>query len=245
MNKSRFSSVPQSGAKARRRGVSPARSKGRKPGLSPQSVAAKSQDGWLGGARRAAYAQPRLLVAAMLLMLGATIWWAVAKTSSGSTTTTGIGTTTPKAYELSDLPALVEAYGKRRAGAQTRRFGLTEVDITPNSPSDERQPTFRPNGDLIAFASNGKDSNNDGFVDALNTDGTGGTPRYHIWVMNRNGTEQRQITGLTSSTVVNGQIIVHGDKDRDQMYPAWSPDGNQLVYIDTGIYQGTAGKAQL
>ncbi len=98
-------------------------------------------------------------------------------------------------------------------------FNLTDVDLTPNSPSDEREPQFSPSGELIVFRSNGRDGDNDGRIDSFNAE-----RRYHIWVMNSNGGTQRQLTGLSGA-----------DVNRDQKRPSWSPDGSQVVYVDENV----------
>jgi hypothetical protein len=157
-----------------------------------------------------------------------------------------------KPLSLADLPNLMRQYGEQRKVAQgatatasgasgaesrtasavtTRAFPLTEVDLTPGNISDEREPAVRPSGDFIAFVSNGVDNVNnttgatgaDGRLDP-NAKGT----HYHIWIMRRNGTGQRQVTGFGADTA------------RSQRHPSWSPDGNRLVYVD-----GTGTTAQL
>ncbi|HEX8551619.1 MAG TPA: carboxypeptidase regulatory-like domain-containing protein [Abditibacteriaceae bacterium] len=118
------------------------------------------------------------------------------------------------ASSLADLPQRISDYGRRReaaSGSTTRRFALTERDLTPNTASDDREPVFSPNGDYIAFRSNRTDSA--GAVGSF----------YHIWVMNRDGSGLQQITGL-SGTASAG---------RSQSKPSWSPSGNDLVYIDS------------
>lgn len=120
----------------------------------------------------------------------------------------------------------------------TSGFNLGEIDLTPGnripangnnpetfsgSPSDERDPAFSPLGDLIAFRSNGADNGGDGTIDAVNGNG-----RYHIWVMNADGSEQRQVTGFGA------------DASRNQMRPSWSSEG-LLVYVDERVPSNMGG----
>lgn len=110
-----------------------------------------------------------------------------------------------------------------KAAVTTKAFALTEVDLTPGNISDEREPAVRPSGDFIAFVSNGVDivNNVTGAVGAdQKIDRNTKTAQYHIWVMRRNGSGQRQITGFSI------------DSARSQRHPSWSPDGNRLVYVD-------------
>lgn len=202
---------------------------------------------------RRALAQPRFLLAtlAMASALGGASYLATAQTKLPSVKMRSASTRS-KPVTLSDLPGLVQSYGANRTltsasktsgttsttrsktGSQTRAisngdgtvsgFNLTEVDLTSGSPSDEREPVYSPDGSRVLFRSNGADSNNDGKIDALGTNG-----KYHIWVMNSDGTGQTQLTGKTNS-----------DRNVDQFRPSWAPDGNQLVYVN-----GTGAGAQL
>ncbi len=150
---------------------------------------------------------------------------------------------------LSDLPGLVAQYGEsqrlaatpassttgrttRNVGTGVTGFNLVESDLTPNSPSDEREPSVSPNGDFIAFTSTGADANNDGKIDSLSNGGL-----KHIWIMNRDGTGQRQLTGLIGNV----------DVARNQSHPTWSPDGNQIAYSDedTAANSPNLGGSQL
>jgi len=193
--------------------------------------------------RRAAYAQPRALVAMMVTVLMASTWWALAqRTDSGEPQTTQAagGATSAgkrKPFSWADLPGMVHDYGQRRAAASlntantgTRRFALTEVDLTPGNVSDERDPSYRPNGDFIAFSSNGVDANADGRLDAGVTTAN---KRYHIWIMRRDGTGARQVTGVNASDPA---------ANRDQRFPTWSPDGNRIVYVDGNLVNNTAAQ---
>lgn len=209
---------------------------------------------------RSAFAQPRLLtkVMFMLLMLvavGGSSWWAMAQSSgngakraplslkdlpnmvvefgrqrqlqaaSGASTQSN-GTSASAVASTSATRAAVVT----RANT-SKNFGVTEVDLTAGNISDEREPSVRPSGDFIAFASTGVDLVNnttfatvpDGKIDA-NNKGT----QYHIWIMRRDGTGQRQVSGFSI------------DASRDQRHPSWSPDGNRIVYID-----GSGTQAQL
>ena len=130
-------------------------------------------------------------------------------TTNAATTTTANGAT--------------KAAGVTANAITTKNFALVETDLTPGNISDEREPSVRPSGDFIAFASNGVDLVNnttlvagpDGKIDANNKGN-----QYHIWIMRRDGTGQRQVSGFSIDT------------NRDQRHPSWSPDGNRLVYID-------------
>lgn len=190
---------------------------------------------------RRALAQPRFLLGAAAFALAGATWAAFAAPSTPKKAPvamphTSAGQSKSKPLSLDDLPGLVAQYGESKrlkalatSGRTTRAvgtgqsgFNLVETDLTPGSPSDERQPVVSPGGDFIAFVSNGADTNNDGQIDALNAQG-----KFHVWLMNRNGTGQRQLTGLNA--MLNGTT---GDINRNQARPSWSPDGNQLVYID-------------
>lgn len=195
------------------------------------------------GARRA-WAQPRFLFgAAAFTLAGATLAsYAVPLSAKDPVAMPHIAASQGKSkpLTLNDLPKMVEQYGQANlvkslgasatTGGRTTSaigtgqtgFNLVETDLTPNSPSDERQPAVSPTGDFIAFMSNGADTNNDGVIDSLNADG-----KYHIWIMNRNGSGQRQLTGV--SAILNGTT---GDINRNQRHPSWSSDGNRLVYED-------------
>ncbi len=184
---------------------------------------------------RRALVQPRFLLAmtAMASALGGISFLANAQTGSAP-----VKTTSSKPADLMDLPDMVRRVGAtgRLARAQAKAtksggrsaaavtngtnvsgFNLNDVDLTPNSPSDEREPLFSPSGGRIVFRSTGADSDGNGKIDSLN-----GTGLYHIWVMNSDGTDQRQITGLAGNA----------DAARNQTRPSWSPDGNQVVYVD-------------
>lgn len=198
---------------------------------------------------RRAIVQPRFLFAmtAMASAVGGISYLATAQTGRAPVKMTAPnGATSSKPKTLADLPAMVEAYGQSRllqrtavaakAGDRSIRnvgtgqsgFNLVETDLTPNSFSDDREPTYSPGGDFIAFASNGKDANGDGRIDS---DGFNAEGKFHIWVMNRDGSHQRQVTGVA------------GDNDSigtNQRRPSWAPDGKQLAYIN-----GDGGQSEL
>jgi Tol biopolymer transport system component len=167
-----------------------------------------------------------------------------ASRATASPATGGASSSSDKPVKLSDLPGVAAQYGQMRrlaslkkhtyitsksgshtsalVGSGTNGFNLTEVDLTPNTASDEREIAVSPDGSVIAFRSNGLDSNSDGKIDAIQPNG-----KFHIWIMNADGANQRQVTGL--NTTLNGTT---GDNIRNQFHPSWSPDGNQLVYAD-------------
>ncbi len=186
-------------------------------------------------ARRAAYAHPQVLAACLVALVVGGSWWALAQKSD-----TAVTKPAPKdvnkaaAHQVMDwdkLPQLVAEYGQRRARQASlrgvsrsgssftaRQFPLTEVDLTPNTVSDEREPTYRPpTSDYIAFSSNGIDANGDGVLDSR---GFSTNKKYHIWIMRRDGSRAQQVTGFGV------------DAARDQRAPTWSPDGNRLAYVD-------------
>ncbi len=208
---------------------------------------------------RSAFVEPRFAVklVLMLLMMAAlsgSSWWALAqRDNAGGRAPLSLrdlpnlmvqygrqrqlqATSGVKSNSTTQAKATVTASGATKApgitkAVTTKNFSLTEVDLTSGNISDEREPSVRPSGDFIAFASNGVDLVNnttlaagaDGKIDA-NNKGT----QYHIWIMRRDGTGQRQVTGFSIDT------------SRDQRHPSWSPDGNRLVYVD-----GSGTAAQL
>ena len=207
-------------------------------------------------APRAAYARPAVLGVTMLLLLAASLLWAIAAStiSKGKAAPTPTPTAKPVAAPLavgkgkhldwSDLPALMKAYGaKRKLAAQaarskvtTKKFSLTEVDLTANTPSDEREPSYSANGNFIAFSSNATPLNAATHT-KLGDKTTTPQAHYHIWIMNSDGSGQTQITGLVTSGP-------NEDDNRDQMYPSWDSSGNQIVYTDTGVYPNEPANLQ-
>ncbi len=202
----------------------------------------------LAGARRA-WAQPRFLLGAAAFALVGATWAAFAAPTTTPKAPVAMphtsGKSSNKPVSLADLPAMVARYGEARrlaaspvatGGRVTRAvgtgqngFNLVETDLTPNSPSDEREPVVSPNGDFIAFTSTGADSNNDGQIDSLSSGG-----RRHIWIMNRDGSGQRQLSGLNAD-----------DSARNQRHPTFSPDGNQIAYSDDDTSDANPGGSQL
>ena len=132
---------------------------------------------------------------------------------------------------------------RSRSDARILAYGAAPTPIAPTGASSEdREPAYRPGGNLIAFVTDGVDANGDGRIDGHNATG-----KFHIWLMNRDGSQQRQVTGLVTSGAAE-------DDDHDQFFPAWSPDGNQLVYCDVGVFRtnfdaqftnGTLSKTEL
>ena len=213
--------------------------------------------------RRAAYAHPRVLGGLMVLMLVGFALWSIAATTTKPATTAkkspqAVGATAPaskgaagKPLSLKDLPRLVQEYGQRRAQAAghgrigTKLYPLTEMDLTQNTPSDEREPAYSPAGNFIAFSSNAiPDANGNLPTGAETVAGTKVGAHYHIWYMNSDGTGQHQVTGLTKAGP-------NEDDNRDQFYPAWNAAGNKIVYVDRGMYPndaanlGTGPKSEL
>jgi hypothetical protein len=192
--------------------------------------------------RRAAFARPRVLLAAVAAVVAGSAMWAGAqKPKAGATSPAATQTQSPGKVGVSksgpvtldDLSSLVRAAGeaKRFAAANAQgprigkaRFGLTERDLTPGTVSDDRQPVFSPTGEFIAFVSN-----------RTNAAGTAEGANYHIWIMNRDGSNVRPVTGLNASPTSATR-----DDNRDQFQPSWSPDGNQLVFSALGL-STTAG----
>ena len=198
---------------------------------------------------RGAWAQPRFLLGGAALALAGATWAALAApTLKAPASKSAVPfTLSDKPADLSALPGMVAHYGesrrlaalaKAKVGGRTTNnvgtgqtgFNLVETDLTPNSPSDEREPIVSPSGDFIAFTSTGADSTGVGRIDSLNANGT-----KHIWIMNRDGSSQRQVTGLGA------------DATRNQSHPTWSPDGNQIAYSDedTDLNGGNVGGSQL
>ncbi len=196
-----------------------------------------------GESRRAAFARPRVLLAAVAAVVAGSAVWASAQSSKPGASKPGH--TKPAApakassfksgpLKLSDLPELVRAASlrQRSGGAassgdgaeispQPERFGLTERDLTPGTVSDDRQPAYSTAGSFLAFVSN-----------RSNTAGSVAGAKYHIWIMGRDGSGLRQVTGLTLSGP-------NEDDNVDQWQPAFSPDGNQIAYKSLGLFQST------
>ena len=76
--------------------------------------------------------------------------------------------------------------GQRPGGG--RAIPVQNVNLT-RSPADDTDPVWSPDGTKILFASNGEDTNGDMRIDKVRDDGT-----YHIWIMNPDGSGQKQLT---------------------------------------------------
>ena len=81
--------------------------------------------------------------------------------------------------------------------------GGNQQNLT-NNPSDDRAPSWSPDGKRIAFM-----SDRDGHVDAIH-----GLPTYEIYVMDAGGGNQQNLTNNP-----------HYD-----MSPSWSPDGKRIAF---------------
>jgi hypothetical protein len=196
-----------------------------KPDLLPRPPASISRS-------RRALAQPRFLIAAMAVAMAGVAYLATAQTERAPVAmkSASASASKRKAASLADLPAMIEAYGQSRQQAASgpgmrlaaigngeSGFNLIESDLTPGTKSDEREPVYAAGGGSIAFISNGVDANKDGRID----DAVNDENKYHVWVMNADGKNQRQITGLLAA-----------DKNRNQRHPSWAPTGTELVYAD-------------
>jgi WD40 repeat protein len=81
--------------------------------------------------------------------------------------------------------------------------GTAEHSVTAALGSTDKQPTWSPDGTKIAFSR-----------------GIPGAGGYRIWVVNADGSNPVQMTGLANPS--------SGD-----FSPAWSPDGSQIAYTST------------
>jgi len=198
--------------------------------------------------KRFGWARPRFALGAAAIAIAGATWAALAAPSPHSApvamskSASVLKPLSRGPVKLSDLPAMVAQYGELRRLARAPRktsqpgtfsaqlvgsgqsgFNLNETDLTPNAAADSREPVVSPDGTLVAFRSNGADPGATGKITGANSNG-----KYHIWIMNSNGTGQRQVTGLSPN--LNG--VAGGDVARSQFHPSWSPNGNQLVYAD-------------
>ncbi|NLB94548.1 MAG: hypothetical protein GX785_02450 [Armatimonadetes bacterium] len=105
--------------------------------------------------------------------------------------------------------------GQRPGGG--RAIPVQNVNLT-RSPADDTDPVWSPDGTKILFASNGEDTNGDMRIDKVRDDGT-----YHIWIMNPDGSGQKQLT----------------HDPGNQVEPAWSPNGLRIAYAsnEEGDYE--------
>ena len=187
--------------------------------------------------RRAAFAHPRALATTLVMAVLLSAWWVAAQgTKKAPTKVAAAGSVSHSHKEISsnDLEGIVRAAAERQrqtssSGISAKRFALTESNLTPSTQSDERQPSYNPTGAFIVFKSNGVDTNGDGRLDAT---GFSAGAKYHIWIMNRDGSQQRQLTGLTTT----GPFA---DVNFDQDHPAFSPDGNFIVFAAKGLRKAT------
>lgn len=200
--------------------------------------------------RRAALARPRLIIAAMSSLLTVSVLLALAQrqglVQEPFQKATRVAKNKHKPLTWANLPRMVAEYGQQRAAAALaglksqdknsitpRLFPLTEVDLTKGNTADEREPIYRPQGDYIVFASNGVLNTTTNKLGGVNADGSDGKPRYHIWIMRRDGTGLVQVTGLRSD-----------DKALDQSSPSWAPNGTTVVYVNGNPPVNYTGAAQ-
>ena len=179
--------------------------------------------------RRAAFAHPRALATTLVMAVLLSAWWVAAQgTKKAPAPVSNLAPVAAGQISSSDVEGIVRAAAARKqaAGGYTaKRFALTENDITPNTQSDEIEPSYDPTGRFIVFTSNGIDSNGD---KRLDTTGFSVGGKYHVWIMNRDGTGQAQLTGLTT----NGPLA---DVNFTQSHPSFSPDGNRIVFKAQGL----------
>ena len=93
----------------------------------------------------------------------------------------------------------------------SRAIPIQNVDLTPGTGIEYKEPVWSPNGSKILFVSNGEDSTDDGInrIDKARTDGT-----YHIWMMNPDGSNQVPVAPAANN----------------QRQPTWSPNGRWIAY---------------
>ena len=150
-----------------------------------------------------------LVAALAIVALSQGLGGAAGRVAGGEGFAWGAGALGPHRFIGRELPK--DFFVSRAVFAQQpfRDSNLTQ------SPSDDREPVFGPAGDLIAFASNGVDSNQDGRLDATGTD-------YNLWTMRRDGTNLTQVTTGTAN-------------DRE---PTWFPNGRSVAFVSDRTGQG-------
>ena len=185
--------------------------------------------------RRAAFAHPRALATTLVMAVLLSAWWVAAQGTKKAPTKVAASSSAAASngqISSNDLEGIVRAAAERNrqasSGFSAKRFALTENNLTPSTQSDERQPSYNPTGAFIVFKSNGIDANGDGRLDATGFSADG---KFHIWLMNRDGSGQRQITGLPG--------ISFSGVGFDQDHPAFSPDGNFIVFAAKGLRKAT------
>ena len=122
--------------------------------------------------------------------------------------------------------------------------GGTQVRLTTSAATDEREPNWSPSGQHIAYRSNATnvDRNADGTLYVMRADGTGaysvaGQGRAPVFspsgtqlafMSQRTGSWQIYVYDFQSDTIT--QMTQCGANCR---WPAWSPDGEYLIYHST------------
>lgn len=151
------------------------------------------------------------------LLIGSALILSVAAVSlalPGATTVPGVGGVGGRPVITTELPAFPESVRAQQAAP--------DANLTPNtSASQEVDPTAWSSGttNRVAFASNGQDANGDGLIDPTLPP----NPKYNIWIMRPDGTEQIQITDLPG----------------DSREPAYDPSRNLFAFANnqTGTFQ--------
>ncbi len=136
---------------------------------------------------------------------------------------------------------------------------LPDANLTPNTPASSELDPFAWNDgttDRILFVSNGVDLNRDGRID--DTIPVGVTPKFNVWMMRPDGSEQIQMTdipgdsreaaynatrnmlALANNQTRTWQIYTYEIATRilrqitvgagDKRHPTWSPDANWIAF---------------